>query len=225
MSLDFGPKTSSRGLSFCVDANNPKSWTSGSTVTNSVGSITGTLFNSSVNSGYFDFNGTTGYLQFSHSDEISTTGNELTVSCWVRMNSVNTQRGLVCKRSSTSAGSYWLFIDATNQIMWDTYQGSVQNRQTQNYSFAAGVWYNITCVYDAGVAGIKSIYVNDSNVSNTACSGSLTLDTSVLRIGSDSFASQYFTDGDIAMVKIYYQALTHDEIRSNYNAHKDRFGL
>lgn len=224
MSLNFGPKTASRGLSFCVDATNPKSWTSGSTVTNSVGTITGTLNNSSVNSGYFDFNGTNGYLQFSHSDEISTTGLELTVSCWVRMNSVNTTRGLVCKRSSTAAGSYWLYIAADNTLMWDTYEGSVQNRMTYGYSFVTGVWYNITGVYNAGIGGLKSLYVNDSNLANTTPSGPLTLDTSSLCIGSDSLL-QYFTNGDIAMVKIYDKALTLSEVQEAYRSHKDRFGL
>lgn len=167
----------------------------------------------------FSFNGSSSDL--SVPDAPSLNPEYVTVECWVKFNNTSHARALVAKRTATNAGSYWLYISATNSLLWDTYQGSVQNRQTVNYPFAADQWYHITTTYGATY---KKVYVNGVEVGSTSGGAATTSNSSVLMIG-DCPISEYRLNGDQPMTKIYNRYLEPEEVKQNFNATRGRYGV
>lgn len=155
------------------------------------------------------------------SNDTSLNPSYITLSVWVKFD-VNSDRALIAKRSGTGAGSYWLYVSSSNEIMFDTYQDSTQNRQTHTYNFSTGTWYNITATYSSSA---KVIYVNGSSVNSTSGGNPLTSVNTDLYIGRDSYLSQYAINGKLSNVSIYDKALTAAEVQQNFNLHRGRFGI
>ena len=60
------------------------------------------------------------------------------------------------------------------------------------------------------------LYVNGAQVASRTTSGSLTTGTGPLRIGGNSFRSEWF-DGRIDEVRVYHRALSASEISADMN--------
>ena len=179
------------------------------------------LSNITYNSdGYFDFNGTSSMAVLTN--DTSLNPSYVTLSVWVKFDNVSNNRALIAKRSGTGSGSYWLYVSASNEILFDTYQGSTQNRQTHIYNFSTGTWYNITATYSSSA---KVIYVNGSSVNSTSGGNALTSVNTDIGIGRDSYNAQYYLDGKISNVQIYNKGLTAAEVKQNFNALRGRYGI
>lgn len=225
MAITRGPSIVRDGLVLCLDAKDPNSYSgSGSTWSDvssngNNGTITspGPTYSSS---GYFDFDGSTG-RSINIANDSSLNPSYVTLSCWVKFDSVAVNRQLIAKRASASAGAYWLYVSASNQFMFDTYENSTQNRLSTTYSFSTGVWYNIVGTFSPGS---KIQYVNASSVNSTTNTASLlTGYTTDIKLGLDTSANQYPLDGQMANVMIYNRGLSAAEVLQNYNAQKSRF--
>jgi hypothetical protein len=181
--------------------------------------VNGPTYNSS-NRGSIVFDGVDDYVNISNASALNPS--YVSVSCWVRFNNNNTQRQLIAKRNTFAEGSYWLYVSESNVIMWDTYQNSIQNRQSYTFNFLPNVWYNVSATYGSSQ---KIIYVNGNAVSSTGGGNQLTSVSNDIRIGADTSSLTYFLNGRISQVSIYNRALTATEIQKNFNAQRGRFGI
>jgi hypothetical protein len=181
--------------------------------------VNGVGYNSS-NGGSLVFDGVDDYVNISNASALNPS--YVSVSCWVRFNNNNTPRQLIAKRNTFEQGSYWLYVSESNQIMWDTYQNNIQNRQIHIFNFLSNVWYNVSATYSSSQ---KIIYVNGNAVSSISGGNQLTSASTDIRIGADTSSFQYLLNGNISQVSIYNRALTAAEIQQNFNATRSRFGI
>ena len=90
---------------------------------------------------------------------------------------------------------------------------------TSNTVLSTGEWYHITAIDDDSTV---KIYINGVLDASTSSA------TGVSRSGHSpvigNFGSFYF-DGDISQMKIYNKALTADEVVTNFEASRDRYGV
>ncbi len=86
-----------------------------------------------------------------------------------------------------------------------------------------GLWYHLVVTYDGSVsANSVNLYINNTisnNIVRDTLSGVIS-NTEPLQIGGQD---TFFTDGQIANVKIYNRELSQSEVSQNYNALKYRF--
>ena len=223
MGLAHSPRIITDGLVLCLDAGNTKSYPgTGTTWTDLIGSNDGTLVNgvgyNSSNGGSLSFDGSNDYVNIS--DNSALNPSYISLSCWVKFNNVNIRRQLIAKRNTGQEGSYWFYVSASNQIMWDTYQNNIRNRQIVTFSFLANTWYNLVATYSSSS---KIIYLNGNSISSNSGGNQLTSVSNDIRIGRDTSSFQYELNGNVSQVSIYNRALTAAEISQNYNALKGRY--
>jgi hypothetical protein len=160
-----------------------------------------------------DFNGSSSLITID--DEASLNPVNVSLALWVKFDSINTKRSLISKRSDFYDGNFWLYVDESNNILFDTFTSSGRYRHTFNFNFLTGVWYHVCAIYD----GIYSkVYIN-SELENSVMidTGDLiTTDTSVIRLGCDSRTETYHLDGMMNDVRIYDHALSEEEIKNLY---------
>ena len=144
--------------------------------------------------------------------------------------------------------SYWIKLDilAGNQrwfansnvgtltVMWtggdfvfhyNPKDGSVSSTSTPGtgWSFSTGVWYNVTATNDSTDATTGArMYINGDHRSSQIPAVTLPRDGQVL--GSLRGTSHY-GDGECDILQIYDRVLTADEVKQNFNAHRQRFGI
>lgn len=86
------------------------------------------------------------------------------------------------------------------------------------------LWYHAVCVREVGVDNriyINGLLNNTSNISNLSVLSS----SSTMRVGfsSSNYIQQYFP-GKISVVRMYSKALSNNEVKKNFDAHKSRYG-
>lgn len=102
------------------------------------------------------------------------------------------------------------------------FDGSWHN--TTGFTPTVNTWYHVVGTYD----GSKLIqYVNGVENSNLSYTGTPTSGGAIriARRWDDVVTSTNLFPGDISVIKIYNRALSLDEITSNYNALRNRYGI
>lgn len=224
----IGPKITTDGLIYYFDAANIKSYPgTGITIKNISGQlIDGRLQNSppfsSSFGGYFAFNGSNQFIELDANTVFSIPSGS--IETWVRCNDITssianqvvsrtntlTATFNILKRNSAS-GNDWTFRVRTPAAQYDV---NTNEQIDQKWNHVVGTQDSTS----------MKIYVNGVLKNTTAQTGSLTTDNFTgCWIGNNGGTAGY-TNGDIAIVKIYNKALTQNEILNNYNATKGRFG-
>ena len=240
MAFTYSPKIVTDGLVLYLDAGNPYSYVSGSTVWNDLSrsQVSGSLINgptfSTGSGGSIIFDGVNDYglLEFSFS------GYEGTFDYWVRTTNTgsylfvankgsltanpNLSNGITIITPDYNTGSVLVYLNNSTGVNKTAIQ-ALSSTNIRN-----GNWYNITVTlgYIASTSSL-SLYLNGV-LQN---SQSRTLDyldffnltnTYYLAAQSPTLARSQM---DIANHKIYNRALSSQEVLQNYNATKGRFGL
>ena len=196
---------------------------SGTTWTDLSGqSNTGTLNNSptfspTVGGGTFLFNGTT---QTATTVSLNLQQN-FTLEAWVNQNVLN---GFAIFGQGTQATNNGLHIwyTANTTIRFGMYG----NDTDFTVSTSTGIWYHMIFTYNHSSPYTKGFYLNavvraGSNVSGPAAyTGSGTF-----RLGATYSTAGNFGNGYFEGVKMYNRILTADEITTNFNALRGRFGI
>jgi hypothetical protein len=164
------------------------------------------LWNSS---GYFEFTGGVNGDNYSRFEVTTPTMSALTV---------------IAYHYATQSGGH-LLRHTTNsfQIGPDGYTaGASYNDVACSKLDTLNTWISDALTFDGTV--LKG-YRNGAQYSTITRGSSTTIAGGTLNIGTrnDSYAAHYV--GRIAMVAVYSQALSADEIRQNFNAHRGRFGI
>jgi hypothetical protein len=228
------PILNTQGLVLHVDAGNLSSYSgSGITWNDLSGSNHGTLTNGPIYN-----NGNGGSIVFDGIDDVISFGNILnmglsswTISCWVKFDGGSGLMGIIGKTSyRNNQGRYGIYIDNANinafsqpftNNLISTSIGPYLDNQFHNLV----VTINRTSMMHFYVDGIS--VGTPIDISNTS---SIDLGNSdKFYIGSygssDGQSPLYFFKGNIGQALIYSRALTSQEVTTNFNLLKSRFGL
>ena len=162
------------------------------------------------------FNGTDTYVEIPHSAVLEPT--DFALSLWVYPTAYGAMRAIVAKRTSAYNGYFIFYHTTTNTINWDW--GGYPYRWDTGYLPPLNAWTHLAFVRDS--TG-RYLYVNGTLRSSTTDAGGSVASGSVLRIGADTYALQYFFSGIIAKVHMYSRALGSDEVRAIYEKEKALF--
>ncbi len=234
MGIAYNTSIVSDGLVFALDAANLRSYSGSGITVNGLVGIGATLVNgtgfSSLNSGYFSFDGTNDYISVPNGFTNYFKSNDYwTIDLWVKLLS-QTSGEPVLVSAGPSIGYYDLFLEVgDNQIYFAAGRGSstgyIQNQNVSNtlgYNLTAG-FFNIIFIKSGASSG--NVYVNSINIPMSISGSGLSSMPNIneeLRFGTFK-QSGFELHGNIGQVKIYNKALTAQEIKQNYNATKKRY--
>ena len=196
---------------------------SGSTFTDLSGNAnTGTLnnsptFNSLIGGGSLLFDGT------NQTATITTLNlqQDFTLETWVNQNALN---GFAMFGQGTGAVSQGLHI-------WYTAAGTIRfgmygNDTDFTVSTSTGVWYHMVFTYNNSSPYTKGFYLNAVAQSGTALQTQAAYTgTGIFRLGATYSSGGNYGSGYFQGAKAYNRILTADEVTTNYNALKGRYGL
>lgn len=148
-----------------------------------------------------------------------------TYAVWIKRESSQNAHNMIC-------GQYLPYIsfNVTNQFKLSTVISGTQRTLTTTNTFSNGVWYHVVGMFDH-VAGAMRIYVDgvlDSTASYTGTNNGASLPFTIF----DWRYDQIFTPGQelapftgaISTVNVYNRALTAEEVKINFDAHKSYYG-
>ena len=93
-------------------------------------------------------------------------------------------------------------------------------------STSTGVWYHMIFTYNNSSPYTKGFYLNAVAQSGTAVSGpSAYTGSGIFRLGATYSTGGAYGNGYFQGVKMYNRILTADEITTNFNALRGRFGI
>jgi hypothetical protein len=214
MALSHSPNLVTNNLVFHFDAANTRSYAgSGVTINSLVGNFKGTLVNgagfTSANVGSFFFDGSNDHIIFSNCDVM---GSVYTQNYWFKRNDGGTHLLVDSFYSGTVVSSGGITYYYTNT-------GATLGA---SYNFIIGRWNMISLVRGSTV---KSIYMDGVLIASVNSSDSYDVSTTDLIIGIHNSLSFWGLNGNIAQLQIYNRALSATEIKQNFNASRDRYGV
>jgi len=140
------------------------------------------------------------------------TGSGLTISAWVKANSLVAGNGYgILLKTSGATGTYEMWIYG-NQPRFGLKVGSNHYRETAEFKLQPSIWYHLTYTFDGQnmrifVNGdLNGTYNHPGNIANVQ-------ENEPIYIGSSGISSGYF-NGTIEEARIYKRALPESEIKS-----------
>ena len=168
------------------------------------GTITGTP---DIAHGKVTLNGTTEHINYG-SPQLPTTA--ITVSCWIKANSLSDFRWIVGSNSAVNATDGFMLFWQDNKIKFGINHYS-DNMSYKTFLSSDTDWHHVMGVYDKA-AGTVKIYVDGVIGTSDTYSSDITYPAGYnLDIGSIDNGTSYFWDGSIEDVKIFDTALTAQE--------------
>jgi hypothetical protein len=227
MSGNVAPKIITDGLILYLDAANPTSLLSGSSIWYDISKLrsSGSIINNptyvTTNGGGLLFDGVNDYVTFgTNQNYYFNLTKPFTLSVWFKANTIKNS-GLINRFNGGVLGNHFIWMNSDGRMFFHR-EITPFNLYTIK-TITTGVTYNIVGTYD----GInKRIYFN-GELDNTVASGNIVQNQSNLNLllGSrqSSGSPSDFFDGIIYNVKIYNKALSTTEVLQNYNVLKNRF--
>jgi hypothetical protein len=230
MSFSNGPAIVSKGLVFCLDAQDTNSYPGSGTAWNDLaGSNNGTLTNGpTYSNGSIAFDGNNDYV--SQSSNVGVTNlSAFSISFWAKRTSGQGSGASFTAYSEGNPSSWpsnlfiFYFGDTTRSNacrVWFGYP-TVYNPLIGSTNVMDGNWHYVT--YNQTSTSNRTLYVdgsvdatNTTNISHTGTS------TTVGAANNNGSRTQFFI-GNLAHIACYNRALSLPEILQNYNSQKPRF--
>ena len=224
-----------QGLNLHIDAGNSASYPGSGTTWNDLsGSNHGTLTNGPLFSA-----GNGGSIVFDGIDDVISFGNILnmglsswTISCWVKFDGGSGLMGIIGKTSYRSyEGRYSIYIDNNNLIAF--FQPGVSSMiiSIPLTPYLDNKYHNLTLTINR--SSMMYLYVDGVivgtpvDVSSTSAMNPNSSDKFYIGSygSSDGQSPLYFFKGNIGQALMYNRALTSQEVTTNFNDLKSRFGL
>lgn len=221
-----------------LDAGNPSSYTSGSTVWHdlSISSLNGNLLNgvsyNPANGGSLVFDGTNDYV-----DAIGTTSTfsfiqrtgVFTINAWVKCDVLNKAMYFIGNNDGTTLRNGFFLGKLNNSSFNFAITRGVGGQSTIIYSqtnfFTDTNWVNITITANGTNA---TVYKNDTFFSTSPNFSTLATSDSfrTLSIGRyNNTVSADYWDGEVAVIQIYDRSLTATEVNNSFQNYRSRYGL
>jgi hypothetical protein len=226
MAFNFSPKVVTDGLVLALDAANPKSYVSGSTVWRDLSSNNrnGTLINntsySSQNGGVMVFDGVNDYVDFPGVNFGKITS--FTICAFVKPIIGDGSTGTIANNTNNSSPYGWhCRVNTNGVVFWvgdssgfvTEYNGNGLTTNVWNF-FAVSVSPTTITHYKNGIANLSY----NGNYTYFSTNGA------PFKIGVyENLGFDY--SGNISSFTYYNRTLSAQEILQNYNATKGRFGL
>ena len=202
------------------DVNNQLSYMGAGTTLGDVSgnSVDGTLVNgvgyNSSNGGSLVFDGNDDYVSFPSG--YSSTDN-LTYEAWVNPSDLSGFR-VILNHDSWNSG--YVHFQFANNLLQFALNGESDKYST--YNFNTNTWYQVAAVYSKSAKTI-SFYVNGTLTNTENYNSPPSITNTNLKMGAWD-GSRFFA-GNMGLIRIYNSALTSQEILTNFNGSKSRFGL
>jgi len=161
------------------------------------------------------FNGSNDWVNLdTHAGDMPSGSDNVTVSAWVRWNSVPTSNQVIASYGGNDSATGWiLHYEATRKLEFNMRGNSVP--VSSGITPIAGKWYHIVGTYDHSSA---KIYIDGKIAAESNLSGNI-VSASTLRFGNEYNRSYYF-NGYIDEIRIDEVARSADEIRQAYEYEK-----
>jgi len=153
------------------------------------------------------------FLDAGNPSALNLTGDEVTLSAWVNLDSSNVEGKIIAKwADSGSRFQYLLSTDSGDKCLF-AINASSQKNIVGTSVLSVGTWFHITGVYDGSEMRVYCNGVEENSISQT---GNMPSTTAPVRIGAGSGGSgtENPLDGDIGHCAIWGAALTANEIQS-----------
>jgi Concanavalin A-like lectin/glucanases superfamily len=219
------PPTSAYGRA--VAADNPIGWwrlgdTSGNAAVDQMGANNGTYSATGVTLGQpalapaetnkaAVFNGTSGYVTIPPAVAFNAT-NRLSLEAWIKPTSLPSSG--VFRSVMTKAESYALQFNGPRLEFTIIQNGTRRRLQTPSGVIVAGGTYHVVGTFDGTT---QRLYVNGAQVASATLSGSATVTTNPLVIGSWDGRQEFF-NGTIDEPAVYGTVLSATQVRAHYDA-------
>jgi hypothetical protein len=169
--------------------------------------------------GTFSFNGTTNRFLVNNTAFNRTTGQEITVSCWIKPSRLGGQYNTIVNCRTDGAYNWMLYMHATDGAL--SFHGAAQNKTT--VIPVVNTWAHVTQTVTS--SGVSTLYVN--GVLAAIVNGYTYNLTSPGQIGIGAWGTYNGESfqGLISTVQVYNRALSASEVQQNFNAHRGRYGL
>ena len=215
------------GLVFCIDPANKVSYPgSGTTVTDLINNITGTLQSSGMfetnDAGVFNFDGATNNINCG-TNSILNIINSLSISVWFKTSSAGSNKAIVNRDPGYSNRVWQIGINNLNQIYIQV-RGADTAQATSTTTYADGNWHNASAVYDPSTS--VKLYIDGDLVHTNTVDVPASLNDiagTPLYVGAYSNFNPEKFNGDISNILVYNKTLSASEVFQNYNALKNRF--
>jgi hypothetical protein len=229
MALQHSSSIVTRGLVFCIDAGNPRSYIGSGTAVKDISGNdnTGTLLNgvgySADNLGSFVYDGVDDSMTFSNSNNIAITG-DMSILAWVNITNFTTYRGIVAKTVTSSIPAPYDFYTqlGSGKLTLLRGNGTAYTTVTSTAAPATGVWQHIA---------VTMIGTSVVHYLNATANGTGTLSTTIGNDATQPLYVGYRVDGTTKMLgnygslQIYNIGLTATQILQNFNAQRGRYGI
>lgn len=153
------------------------------------------------------------HLDAGNPSALNLTGDEVTVSIWVRLESTSTEGKILAKWSDADgAFQYLLSTDGGDKCQFAIFNGGTKIAVGTS-TLVVGTWFHIAGTYDGSDV---RVYCNGTEEDSTAATGNMSSKNTPVRIGAGSGGSgtENPFDGDIGHAAIWERALTAGEIKS-----------
>ena len=244
MSLTYGPSISTNGLVLCLDAANKKSYSGSGSTWNDVSGQgnTGTLqasptYNQS-NSGYFTLNGSTQYISIGSQSIVGSGSSPFTGELWWYNTRTLANGSYVMPVRVKQDSEFFLSLynPSGTYNLFGVFRGYTQWGTPVTASDFINKWVCIHFGYTGGdknTAGSYRVWVNGLQIatgtSNFGAAGGAGSNCNLIGADGNSGCNTFFTDGfingNVAVYKLYNRLLTDTEILQNFNALRGRYGI
>ena len=224
----------SDGLILWLDAGSDLSWPGSGTVwyditSNNVNGIFITLPNITPPTflpdkmGGFYFNGTNQKVSFPANPTISGITTVVSVEVWLKpTNLSNVEKTQIFSKDSNSGFRMWIETNGCLSILGGSSISPFYQQYTSTASTVVNQWVHLVGVWSPSgfftyINGVSGGYDNSKILQQQGNSG-------ILEIGVFT-GNSYWFEGVQSVFRVYDRILTSDEVLSNFNSQKDRFGL
>ena len=163
------------------------------------------------------FDGTNDYITTGFTR--GTLGDYLTIVAWYKYtgSSTRTYSAIIGGKES---GTEFFIGKNTGNTNIGVQDGNYSSGFVTGSDAFDGNWHQIVYTYDNGTGKIYLDGILKSSGSFTKCN-----DSEEIIIGGETEGSGYYLDGNISQVLIYNKVLTATEVKQNFNALRDRYGI
>ena len=187
-----------------------------------VGGSTIDLTNAGYNaSSEITFNGSSSRLTSANAIFNRTSGQEITVACWVKPSRNAGQYQIIAENRSSDASLYnWILYQHTNDGAI-SFHGIAQNKSS--YIPTLNQWIYVANAVTT--AGVSTLYINGvSTHVTTGYTYGNSSTPSFLSIGGNGNGTECF-QGNVDTVAVYSRALSAAEILKNFNSQRSRYNV